>query len=172
MALVLENRRWLRDLGLVPELGRSHGGGHGNPLQYYFLENPMDRGAWWATVHGVAKSQTWLKGPWLQCVYTLWCCCWSLNFKCSSHFLHLYSPVLTISGFISYLCEDDFLLVLYVCTYWWAFPFLIFLFLIVASFIPPREVPLAFFWKTDLVVLNSVSFCLSVKFLILPSNLN
>ena len=33
-------------------------GGHGNPLQHYFLENPMDRGAWWATVHGVAKSQT------------------------------------------------------------------------------------------------------------------
>ena len=34
------------------------GGGHGNPLQYSCLENPMDRGAWWATVHGVAKSQT------------------------------------------------------------------------------------------------------------------
>ena len=46
------------DLGSVPGLGRSPGGGHGNPLQYPCLENPMDRGAWWATVHGVAKSQT------------------------------------------------------------------------------------------------------------------
>ena len=48
------------DLGSVPGLGRSPGGGHGNRLQYSFLENPMDRGAWWATVHGVVKSQAWL----------------------------------------------------------------------------------------------------------------
>ena len=46
------------DLGLIPGLGRSPGGGHGNPLRCSCLENPMDRGAWWATVHGVAKSQT------------------------------------------------------------------------------------------------------------------
>ena len=46
----------LRDVGLIPGLGRSPGGGHGNPLQYSCLENPMDRGAWWAMVHGVAKS--------------------------------------------------------------------------------------------------------------------
>ena len=39
---------------------RSPGEGNGNPLQYSWLEDPMDRGAWWATVHGVAKSQTWL----------------------------------------------------------------------------------------------------------------
>ena len=39
-------------------MGRSLGEGHGNPLQCSCLENPMDRGAWWATVHGVAKSQT------------------------------------------------------------------------------------------------------------------
>ena len=44
------------DPGLIPGLERSWGGGHGNPLQYYCLENPMDRGAWWATVHGVARS--------------------------------------------------------------------------------------------------------------------
>ena len=49
------------DLGSVPGWGRSSGGGHGNPLQYFYLENPMDRGAWWATVHGIAKSQTRLK---------------------------------------------------------------------------------------------------------------
>ena len=48
------------DLGLIPGLGRSPGGGHGNPRQYYCLENPMDRGAWRATVHGVAKSWTQL----------------------------------------------------------------------------------------------------------------
>ena len=46
------------DLGLIPGLGRSPGGGHGNPLQYSCLENPMDSGAWWATVQGVTKSRT------------------------------------------------------------------------------------------------------------------
>ena len=51
----------IRDAGLIPGLGRSPGGGHGTPLQYSCLENPMDRGAWQATVHTVAKSQTRLK---------------------------------------------------------------------------------------------------------------
>ena len=46
------------DPGLIPGLGRSLGEGNGNPLQYSCLENPMDGGAWWATVHGVAKSRT------------------------------------------------------------------------------------------------------------------
>ena len=46
------------DLGSIPGLGRSPGEGNGNPLQYSCLENPMDGGAWWATVHGVAKSRT------------------------------------------------------------------------------------------------------------------
>ena len=45
------------DPGLIPESGRAPGEGHGNPVQYSCLENPMDGGAWWATVHGVAKSQ-------------------------------------------------------------------------------------------------------------------
>ena len=45
----------------IPGSGRSPGEGHGNPLQYSCLENPMDRGAWWVTVHGVAKSWPWLK---------------------------------------------------------------------------------------------------------------
>ena len=43
------------DLGSIPGSGRSPGEGNGNPLQYSCLENPMDRGAWWATVHGVAE---------------------------------------------------------------------------------------------------------------------
>ena len=45
-----------RDAGSIPRWGRSHGGGHGNPLQYSCLENPMHRGAWRAAVHGVAQS--------------------------------------------------------------------------------------------------------------------
>ena len=46
------------DLGSVPGLGRSPGEGNGYPLQYSCLENPMDRGVWWATLHGIVKSQT------------------------------------------------------------------------------------------------------------------
>ena len=48
----------IRDSGLVLGWGRSPGEGHGNPLQDSSLENPMDRGAWWATVHGAAESGT------------------------------------------------------------------------------------------------------------------
>ena len=48
------------DAGLIPESGRSAGGGNSNLLQYSCLENPMDGGAWWSTVHGVAESQTQL----------------------------------------------------------------------------------------------------------------
>ena len=44
-----------QDVGLIPELERSPGEGNGNPFQHSCLENPMERGAWWATVHGVAK---------------------------------------------------------------------------------------------------------------------
>ena len=65
LALVVKNppanERDIRDLGSVPGLGRSPRGWHGNPLHYSCLENPMERRAWRATVHGVAKSQTWLK---------------------------------------------------------------------------------------------------------------
>ena len=48
----------IRDMGSVPGLGRSPGRGYGNPLQYSCLENPMDRGAWGATAHSVAKLDT------------------------------------------------------------------------------------------------------------------
>ena len=50
----------IRDVGLIPGSGRSSGGGNGNPLQFSCLENSMDREAWQATVHRVAKSQTLL----------------------------------------------------------------------------------------------------------------
>ena len=53
----------IRDMGLILGLGTPPGGGHGNPLQDSCLENPIDRGAWRAIVHRVAKSQTSLKPP-------------------------------------------------------------------------------------------------------------
>ena len=61
-----------RDLGSIPGLGRSPGGGRGNPLQYSCLENPMDRGAWPATVHGVANSRTRLKRLSTQHTHPAW----------------------------------------------------------------------------------------------------
>ena len=51
----------IRDLGLIPRFGRSPVGGHGNLFKYSCLGNPMDRGAWWATVHGIANSWAQLK---------------------------------------------------------------------------------------------------------------
>ena len=65
MALVVKNLPVnvgdIRDLGSIPELGKSPGGEHGNPLQCSCLENSTDTGAWWATVHRVAKNCTQLK---------------------------------------------------------------------------------------------------------------
>ena len=62
MALVVKNMPAnagdISDMGLIPGPGRSSGEGNGNPLQYSCLENPMDRGAWWPTVHRVTESNT------------------------------------------------------------------------------------------------------------------
>ena len=55
---VAKNPPTMQETGLMPGLGRCPGGRNGNPLQYSRLENPMDRGAWWATVHGVTESDT------------------------------------------------------------------------------------------------------------------
>ena len=60
------------DLGLIPRSGKSPGEGNGYPLQYSCLENHMDRGSWWATVHGIIKSQTWQR--WLS----MHACAWGL----------------------------------------------------------------------------------------------
>ena len=58
------NTGLIKDTGLIPGLGRSPGGGHGYPLQYSCLENPMDQGAWRAAVHGVTKS--WMRLKWTR----------------------------------------------------------------------------------------------------------
>ena len=63
------------DTGLIPGLGRSPGEGNGNPLQYSCLENPMGRGSWWGTVHGVAKSWTGLSDRACVFIYSLLVLC-------------------------------------------------------------------------------------------------
>ena len=68
------------DLGSIPGLRRSPGEGNGNPLQYSCLENPMDRRAWWATVHGVTKIWT----PWVTNIYIYICL--------SAHFCTFFTP--------------------------------------------------------------------------------
>ena len=74
------------DPGSIPELGRSPGGGHGNPLQYSWKENPMDRGAWRATVQRVAQSWTWLKQLSTHIhIYPFF-------FRCLSHLGHHRTP--------------------------------------------------------------------------------
>ena len=61
------------DKGLIPGWGKkSHGGGNGNPLQYFCLENPVDRGAWQAAVHGVAKSWTQLSTKTHEALRGIW----------------------------------------------------------------------------------------------------
>ena len=57
---LLANATDTRDTNLIPGSGRAPEGGHGNPLQYSWLENPLARGAWWSVIHAVAKSRTHL----------------------------------------------------------------------------------------------------------------
>ena len=81
---------------LIPGWGRSSGGGHGNPLWYSCLENPMDRGVWMATVHGVAKSQTRLSD--LACTHSsLIILCW---FQVYSNGIHLYISGVKLRGLL------------------------------------------------------------------------
>ena len=75
----------VEDLGLIPGSGRSPGGGNGNSLQYSCLENPMDGGARWATVHGVAKNQTQLN-----------------NFTFTFHFYALEKEMATHSSILAW----------------------------------------------------------------------
>ena len=86
--------RDVRARGWTPGLRRSPGGGYGNPLQYSSLENPMDRGVWRVTVHGVTQSRTWLK--WLSTHAHTQISTWKLNTLCSTG---LNSPSWEVAGF-------------------------------------------------------------------------
>ena len=72
------------NVGAIPVLGRSPGGGHGNPLQCSCLENRKNRGSWRATVHGVPKSQTWLSRH--RCTRSLFSCKDPLEITCSRRY--------------------------------------------------------------------------------------
>ena len=94
------------DLGSIPGPGRSPGEGNGNPLQDSCLENPMDRGAWWATVHGVAKSRT-RSPPSVPTVFILLALpapCFLLTLRSSWLFLFRHSCLSYISWFSNELC--------------------------------------------------------------------
>ena len=93
------------DAGSIPGSGRSPGGGDGTPLQYPCLENPIDRGAWWPTVHGVAKSQTWLK---LVSSSSSWADitdCWGSSLGDSQRFVLLIERLLFFSHCIWLFCD-------------------------------------------------------------------
>ena len=81
MVQIVESACSVRDPGLIPGSGRSSGEGHGNPLQYSCLENPIDEGDWQATVHGVAKCQTQLRDFFLSVAYFLK---WKSGKRCPS----------------------------------------------------------------------------------------
>ena len=79
------------DSGLIPGLGRSPGEGNGNPLQYFCLGNPMDRGAWQSAVHGVSKSRTRLSDFESECIYI------SATFSICPSCVHRSTPYICIS---------------------------------------------------------------------------
>ena len=89
------------DLGSVLGSGRSPGEGNGNPLQYSCLENPMDGGAWWATVHGVTKSRTWLSDfTFTYISNTGFSCIFSRNPKFPKSSVHTYLFQRTFQVFV------------------------------------------------------------------------
>ena len=106
MVLVLKNLSAnagdIRDAGSIPGSGRSSEGGNGNPLHYSCLENPMDRGAWRATVHRVIRSQTWMK--WLSTALLsmeIWCThgIWDFSKSQSEYKVGVLHPWLNKQGY-------------------------------------------------------------------------
>ena len=98
----------IRDVGSIPGSGRSPGGGNDNPLQYSCLENPMDRGASWAIVHGVPKSQT-------QQSYWAW--------THTQIHIHTYTVLALLSMFCCFLKFASKITPLRILTSLWASPF-------------------------------------------------
>ena len=96
--------RDVRDTGSIPGLKRSPGGGYGNPLQYSCLENPMDRGAWQATIHSVAKSWAQLKRLSTHAPYTV-------------HWLFFTSPVCDLHKSFD-ICTMCLISISYVTKFW------------------------------------------------------
>ena len=81
------------EVGSIPGLGRPPGGGNGNPLQYSCLENPMDRGAWWATVHVVTDSWTQLTEYTQHIIERWWCFLYEAGKPPISHQVVQFSPL-------------------------------------------------------------------------------
>ena len=119
------------DPDLIPGLGKSPGEGNGNPLQYSCLENPMDRGAWRATVHGVAKSWPWLSHRHFHLLYpSVYLLSVSIVF---SRFIHVHLSVRISCSFfftgwvifhlwINHSVYSFFLLLIDICVvsiFWW-----------------------------------------------------
>ena len=82
-----------RDAGSIPGSRSSPGGGNGNPLQYSCLENPMDRGTWWAAIHGVTKSWTWLSD-------------WTHTQKHTHTYKHMYNWLTAIYLKLTHCCQS------------------------------------------------------------------
>ena len=108
--------------GLIPGWGRSPGGGYGNPLQYSCLENPMNRGAWWATVHGVAKSQTRLKwhtqGPHILqgIMQQSSFCVWLISLSLLIRLIPVVSEPHSVFSWKYLMCASHHV---YLCICWW-----------------------------------------------------
>jgi len=113
--------------GSILGSGRSLGGGNGNPLQYSCLKNPMDRRTWWHTVHGVPKSQTWLK--WLSMhtliihevnnlSYVYWSGTWFLgNWLFASLSTFYWVGCLNVSSLYNFIIEIKFLFICSDCNH-------------------------------------------------------
>ena len=85
------------ETGSIPGSGRFPGGRHSNPLQYSFLENPMDRGTWQAAVHRIAKNQTWLKQLFIH-TYTYFTLNISTYFISSLHIISILAANLLVAS--------------------------------------------------------------------------
>ena len=99
----------VRHVCSISELGRSPGEGNGNPLQSSCLENHMDRGAWWATVHGVAKSQTQLKllSMYLFFLFFIYYFFYFLNFIFKLYIIELALPNIKMNLPQVYMCSPS-----------------------------------------------------------------